>query len=59
MIIANNVAEAIEKYKVDKVFIDGVGVGGGVVDSPVNGNNPRTSTRVTSWFIPFCSTILS
>jgi phage terminase large subunit-like protein len=32
MIIANNVAEAIEKYKVDKVFIDGVGVGGGVVD---------------------------
>jgi hypothetical protein len=27
--------------------------------SPVNGNNPRTSTRVTSWFIPFCFTILS
>jgi hypothetical protein len=26
------VAKAIEVYKVDKTFIDGVGVGGGVID---------------------------
>jgi hypothetical protein len=32
MIVADHVAEAIVRYNVDKVFIDGVGVGGGVVD---------------------------
>jgi alpha-beta hydrolase superfamily lysophospholipase len=32
MIVADHVAEAILRYNVDKVFIDGVGVGGGVVD---------------------------
>jgi hypothetical protein len=32
MIVADHVARAIEIYKVDKTFIDGIGVGGGVVD---------------------------
>ena len=32
MIVAEHVAKAIEVYKVDKTFIDGVGVGGGVID---------------------------
>ena len=32
MVVANHVAKAIEMYKVDKTFIDGIGVGGGVVD---------------------------
>jgi hypothetical protein len=32
MIVADHVAEAILRYNIDKVFIDGVGVGGGVVD---------------------------